>query len=631
MDKFMANFNRRDLLKYSLITGGAALALQGEDGGSGDSGGGGGKTGGGSVVKGSTLTSSTGQTSPPMTPWVDELPIVQTLQPLEISEPGEVDNCYFDAAGNPCPFDVLETKNRDWWAKNKAASYPLVDGLAHQRYNEFPTQKWYQMDLKETPWYFHSTLKTMGKPALMFAYCGNDHVGTVPGPMIQAYYGEPINVRFNNLLPANHVGFGVPETATHLHNMHSPCESDGYPGDYVSPANYRDQHYPMIRAGYNNSPLTNGDYRESLGTLWYHDHRFNFTSQNVYKGMFGFFNAFDEYDCNDETGTKYPNTNLRMPSGKYDIMMGFNDPQFDSAGNIFFNVFDTDGHLGDRIAVNGKITPFLNVERRKYRFRFLDAGPSRWYQLWLSSGAPKAGVNSWQQMQLVANDGNLLENPVPVDSVTIGVANRMDVVVDFSNYNDGDTAYLVNRLEQVSGRGPTYNVMDPGVPVVKFIVHGTVPAYDPSMPWLKQARPASGVTMRPLPRPSATELATAVQRTFDFGRANGGWTVNGKLADISAPTISPKQGTCEIWSLKNSSGSWSHPVHIHFEEFQILDRNGVPPKPFEVSRKDVLQLGPNETVRCFFRFRDLQGHYVMHCHNVVHEDHAMMIRWDIVK
>jgi FtsP/CotA-like multicopper oxidase with cupredoxin domain len=37
------------------------------------------------------------------------------------------------------------------------------------------------------------------------------------------------------------------------------------------------------------------------------------------------------------------------------------------------------------------------------------------------------------------------------------------------------------------------------------------------------------------------------------------------------------------------------------------------------------------------RFRDM-GHtnepaynrYVMHCHNVVHEDHAMMIRWDIV-
>ena len=628
----MGNFNRRDLLKYSLITGGAALALKGDggSGGGGSNGGGGGNTG--TVVPGSTLTSSSGLKSPPLSPWVDALPIPQVLQPVETSASGEAfPECYTDGNGNKtAPFDVLETANRDWWTNNKASSYPLVDGLAHQRYTEFPTKNWYQMDVKESAWYFHRDLQTMGKPTQLFMYCGPNGP-TVPGPMIQANYGEPLNVRFNNMMPANHVGFGVPETATHLHNMHSPCESDGYPGDYVSPNSYRDQHYPMIRAGYNNSPSTNGDFRESLGTLWYHDHRFNFTSQNVYKGLFGFFNAFDEYDCNDETGTLHPATNLRLPSGKFDVMLGFNDPQFDNAGNIFFNVFDTDGHLGDNIAVNGKIAPFMNVSRRKYRFRLLDAGPSRWYQFWLSKGLPKAGVNSWQQMQLIANDGNLLENPVPVNNVLLGVANRMDVVVDFSGYNDGDTVYLVNRAEQVSGRGPTYNVMDPGVPVLKFIVQGRGPAADPSMPWLKLPAPASGVTMRPLPRPSATELATAVQRSFVFNRSNGGWTVNGKLADISVPTVSPKQGTCEIWTIQNSSGSWSHPVHIHFEEFQILDRNGVPPKPFEVSRKDVLQLGPNETVRCFFRFRDLQGHYVMHCHNVVHEDHAMMIRWDIVK
>ena len=30
------------------------------------------------------------------------------------------------------------------------------------------------------------------------------------------------------------------------------------------------------------------------------------------------------------------------------------------------------------------------------------------------------------------------------------------------------------------------------------------------------------------------------------------------------------------------------------------------------------------------RFMDFEGRHVMHCHNVVHEDHAMMIRWDIL-
>jgi FtsP/CotA-like multicopper oxidase with cupredoxin domain len=281
-----------------------------------------------------------------MTPWVDPLPIPQVLQPL--------------AGGLSPAFTPLEPA-RDWWGP-----------YAHQRYNEFPAKKWYQIDVKEVPWSFHRDLSV---PAMMFSYCGS-----VPGPMIQARYGEPLVVRFNNLLPINHIGVGVPETATHLHNMHTPAESDGFPGDFVTPGWYRDQHYPMIRAGYNNSPATNGDYRESLGTLWYHDHRFNFTSQNVYKGLFGFFNAFDELDTGNETDKS--SSALRLPSGQFDIMLGFQDPQFDNSGNIFFNTFDVEGHLGDRVAVNGKIMPYLDVQRRKYRFRLLDAGPSRWYQFY---------------------------------------------------------------------------------------------------------------------------------------------------------------------------------------------------------------------------------------------------------
>ena len=264
----MSSLNRRDLLKIGIATGGAALSLEAQTRADKSIS----APGGGNVVNGSTLISSSGLTSPPLRPWIDPLPIVPVLQPTTTPL-------------NP-DFDPLESVGRDWWAANPAASYPM----GHQRYSEFPYQKCYQMDVKEVPWYFHSDLQNFyRKPAMMFAYNG-----IVPGPMIQAKYGEPLMVRFNNMMPANHIGLGVPETATHLHNMHSCPESDGFPGDYVSAGNYRDQHYPMIRAGYDNSPSTNGDYRESLGTLWYHDHRFNFTSQNVYKGLFGFCTAFDE-------------------------------------------------------------------------------------------------------------------------------------------------------------------------------------------------------------------------------------------------------------------------------------------------------------------------------------------------
>jgi FtsP/CotA-like multicopper oxidase with cupredoxin domain len=336
----------------------------------------------------------------------------------------------------------------------------------------------------------------------------------------------------------------------------------------------------------------------------------------VYKGLYGFCNAFDEYDTGNETD---PSPALGLPSGDCDVMLGFQDPQFDNSGNIFFNTFDTDGHLGDKVAVNGKIQPYFEVKARKYRFRLLDAGPSRFYQFFLSKGVPGTQGQAWLPMTLIGNDGNLLEAPIQVTDVLLGVANRMDVVIDFSPY-EGQELYLVNRLEQTSGRGPTYNLMNSGYPVLKFkVLSGKVA--DPSRV------PA---TLRPMPRPTAAELSSAVQRTFRFDRSNGAWTVNGKLANIDTPTASPKRGSTEIWTIQNNSGSWSHPVHIHFEEFQILDRNGVKPQKFEDCRKDVLILHPNESVRVFFRFRDFVGRYVMHCHNVVHEDHAMMIRWDIV-
>jgi FtsP/CotA-like multicopper oxidase with cupredoxin domain len=46
------------------------------------------------------------------------------------------------------------------------------------------------------------------------------------------------------------------------------------------------------------------------------------------------------------------------------------------------------------------------------------------------------------------------------------------------------------------------------------------------------------------------------------------------------------------------------------------------------ARKDVIVVQRNQ-LRAFFRFRDFVGRYAMHCHNTIHEDHSMMLRWDI--
>jgi FtsP/CotA-like multicopper oxidase with cupredoxin domain len=134
------------------------------------------------------------------------------------------------------------------------------------------------------------------------------------------------------------------------------------------------------------------------------------------------------------------------------------------------------------------------------------------------------------------------------------------------------------------------------------------------------------VKMRDLPPLNFSEVAQ--RRTFNFGRSNGGCTVNGRFFDLGRIDAHVKRNTAEIWTLTNGGG-WSHPVHIHMEEFRILSRNGALPPANEGGRKDVIKLNPGETVSFFMRFRDWTGRYPMHCHNTVHEDHAMMVRWEL--
>jgi FtsP/CotA-like multicopper oxidase with cupredoxin domain len=201
--------------------------------------------------------------------------------------------------------------------------------------------------------------------------------------------------------------------------------------------------------------------------------------------------------------------------------------------------------------------------------------------------------------------------------VTCGVAERHDVIIDFSKYLAGDKVYLLNRAEQTDGRGPTGKLLTPGVPLVEFRV----------TPFDRVDVSRIPATLRTPPPIDVTQVVTT--RTWEFDRSHGGWTVNGKFFDVNKVRASIKCSTREIWTLKNGGGGWSHPVHIHFEEFRTLSRNGRPPSRYE-DRKDVAVLGPDDEVQVYLHFRDFLGRYPMHCHNVVHEDHAMMIRWDIV-
>lgn len=552
--------------------------------------------------------------SPPTTPWQRELPeAIVPLEQTDLCNQINPPNCDPNIANGECGRNSHQRWEHFFGVKDRPLQYGQADTY------DFRVQAIEDHE-------FHPDYAKQ----LVWNYVGGD--GQV-NPTIHARYGRPIILRLHNELPANHSGFGTPEISLHLHNLHAPSESDGFPGDYFSatkagptmggPGHWKDHFYPNVYAGYDEFPKSaknpvGGDYREALGTLWYHDHCLDFTAANASRGMAGFYLLYDELDSGDEHD---PNPKaLRLPSHEYDYPMAFQDKRFGADTIQIMDQFDPEGTLGDKVTVNGIIEPVLKVARRKYRFRFLNAGPTRFYQFHIV--APN---NVQQTFTHIANDGNLLPRSLlNRKNVRLGVAERADIVMDFSTYPIGTELYLVNRWEQTSTRGPK-GIKGPGMRIVKFVVDR-----EPDEPDVSQVP----TKLRPIRRPTAAEIAAAPVRTWRFERKNGMWAINAGFVNVHSAAANMAQGSFEIWELDNPSGGWSHPVHIHFEEGLILNRyvssTEVPVPGYEKGRKDVYRLGPNEKVRLFMRFRDFPGKYVMHCHNMTHEDHAMMVRWDIL-
>ena len=509
-----------------------------------------------------------------------------------------------------------------------------------------------------------------------------------PGPTFHATADVPILVRIWNKLPppSQHQGYGMPETTTHLHDNHNTSESDGNADDYYpktheldpadnDPGRFKDFHWINLPAG--------GDPLETMGTLWYHDHRHDFTAANTYKGLVGFYLVFDEVDNDDEAAPDNPSLPLKqrplkLPSGQYDMPIVLADKAFDSSGYLVFDQLEMDGILGNKFTVNGKIQPYLGVEPRQYRFRVLNPGPSRVYGISLKVAANAVGdlrgATDYPHAWAIGFDGMLFTHAQPfVGPGMRAPAQRVVVVIDFKPLRDdpqfiGKHLYAVNEFAQSNGNkpdnfigntvtGPQFRATLPGVPMLRFdLIPSTGP--DPSTPirqFLPTALGGGGRTLRELPPfppgvnelseaailaavgkkypfPSAPSVATV--RDWRFDRTNGQWAVNNRLYDGEHPAALCKKDTAEIWIFRNNSGGWLHPIHVHFEKFRTLYRaNGLKPLPDNprFGRGDTMALGPGERAVVFMQFRDFTGKYLMHCHNTVHEDHAMMVRWDIVK
>jgi manganese oxidase len=559
--------------------------------------------------------------------------------------------------------------------------------------------------------------------------------GTFPPKLMISRYGFPALVRHYNDLPysvtQNGVNnFGKHTTTVHEHNAHHGSENDGFTGAYFFPGEFYDYHYPWTLAGFTtintgatmrqagapngNGGITQvpGDWHETMSTHWFHDHMFTYTDQNIYKGLAAMNNIYSALDRGNEGLDD--GVNLMLPSGttndfanlEYDINLLFADLAWDKNGQLDMDTAQFDGFLGDQMSVNLCWKPFLEVYARKYRFRLLNRCVSRFLVFALSDSS---------ELVYIANDGNLLPSPVytnatggtlpgrPANSLDqLGIAERYDIVIDFSRYSAGATLYLVNLEEETNGKsGPSeVNILtvaeamqgvskDPAVgPCLQFRVLGAPPTKDVSV-----------IPATMIPNPSEGTIKNS--RTFVFGHdgaltqdnpvstydgngTNGGvngtgvgtWGIatynsdarnvggiitsagatvshcnimsntigNGNddancqlLADFGRISASPAYNLAETWTLVNG-GTWDHPVHVHFEEGHILARatNGVASTAsaiavpaWEQGRKDVYRIRPGDAVTFFIQFRDWGGMFMEHCHNMMHEDNAMLLRWEI--
>jgi FtsP/CotA-like multicopper oxidase with cupredoxin domain len=226
-----------------------------------------------------------------------------------------------------------------------------------------------------------------------------------------------------------------------------------------------------------------------------------------------------------------------------------------------------------------------------------------------------------ETLTVIGGDGGLLAEPVPVNMPTeflrVAAAERYDVIVDFSHYPVGSQVFL-HHTKTVTKDGVKKRKL---LPVMRFDI-------------VRSAKDDSSIPRQFRALEVLKPALTLPTRTFLFKKERGKWVINHLGWDHERIDANPAAGATEIWVFKNPEAGRVHPVHVHLAEAQILDRNGRPPLPCERGWKDTFYLGEKETLRAIVRFpiRDgqpIQGKYMMHCHNLDHEDNAMMIQFEV--
>jgi FtsP/CotA-like multicopper oxidase with cupredoxin domain len=494
---------------------------------------------------------------------------------------------------------------------------------------------------------------------------------------------------------------------SHLHGAHSTDESDGYPEAWYLPAATdipeafatTGTWYEHFRAKF--ADTWGGSWEPGTAkfiyandqratTLWYHDHTLGMTRVNVYAGLSGFYlirgGAGDLPSgvlpgpapaVGDSPGTSY-----------YEIPIAIQDRSFNADASLFYpdNRAFFEGlrtgqlqipfipesgcsgpsdvspiwnpeFFGNTMVVNGRTWPYLQVEQRRYRFRFLNGCDSRFLILKLS----RDGLPFWQ----IGADGGFLPAPVRLDQLLMGPAERADVIVDFTNVPAGTEIVLLNLGpdEPFGGGVPDndFDVSDPETTglVMQFRVvsaRSSDTSTPPEALVLPQAPPLppASITRRVSlneaesetvlvdghpghghrkHQPANLKLSCDDPNAVPFGptMAQLGTVMpdgqGNPLKWMEAITENPAPGATELWEIHNFTED-AHPIHVHLVQFEVVERENAtgvvrPPETWETGTKDTVISYPDEITRVKATF-DRAGQFVWHCHILSHEDNEMM-------
>jgi spore coat protein A, manganese oxidase len=492
-----------------------------------------------------------------------------------------------------------------------------------------------------------------GFQTTIFGYALPGQAPTTPGPTIHAKRGTPLTVTQANRLPAAHPFLNYdPWTSTHLHGSASKPQYDGYASDITKVGQTKRYVYPN---------------KQDARTLWYHDHGVHHTAENAYMGLAAQYHLHDDV----ESGLAIPKWSWdgRPVTDQYDLPLVLADKMFSANGEFRYDDAGHTGLWGDVVLVNGVPWPNLKVKKRLYRFRVLNASISRGYRLQMSNSTP---------LSVIGTDGGLMPQVQQTTQLRIGMAERYEIVIDFSKYTPGTKLQLLNlgvpnstdfdntgKIMQFEVVNDAFDPKDNALPT------GGLYSLNPNKEvWDLKETEIQGTTKIEVLRQNgewkiqSTSTSTASSSgSGGSGSSGSGSSGSGKggsgsgssgsgssgsgngttklmtwediiASNYKETVANPASGDVQIWEITNKSGGWFHPVHIHLVDFKMLTRNGKPVFNYEQGPKDVAFVGENETIRAIMKFGKAgdpttDGRYMIHCHNLPHEDHDMMTQFRV--